>query len=551
MNTRLFTKPLLKLLLTGLLLLHFSHPVLASIEFTTTFDSTYQVLESGLTNVEHQIQIKNNLSHIYTTQYSIAIGENNLTNIRVKSNDHNAPTKIVASDTTTTLTITIPNPVVGKDQITKLNISYTSQNIAEHTGKIWELNIPKLAKANEAESYSRTISYPQSLGLPSVAFPLAKQILNPDNNGGISLIYQGFPTDSITLLFGSSQLYDLSLKYLINNPTHNLVKTEIALPPDTAYQLVTLDSLSPPPEKIKLDADQNWLAIYPLEGGESLSIEAHVYIELYPQPHFQFSTSVPDELTDPQTYWETNNETIRSLAGKLKTPENIYNYLLDNYSYNYGRVGVGSERLGALQALSSPNLALCTEFTDTFIALARAMGIPAREINGYANTTNDSLRPLELATDVLHAWPEYYDAPTSHWLQIDPTWGKTTGGIDYFSKMDFNHLTFVRHGQESVYPYPAGAYKPDSREKTVSVTFTDQLPNPVESYKLTTIENITTITNTGNVALHDYSITLKDGSSYLVAYLPPFGREIIPPPTPSKLSLFSRFLNWLTNLFAR
>ncbi|KKU87635.1 MAG: hypothetical protein UY18_C0029G0018 [Microgenomates group bacterium GW2011_GWF2_47_9] len=43
-------------------------------EFKTEFDSTYSVALSGTTDVNHKILITNNLSHIYTTKYTISIG---------------------------------------------------------------------------------------------------------------------------------------------------------------------------------------------------------------------------------------------------------------------------------------------------------------------------------------------------------------------------------------------------------------------------------------------------------------------------------------------
>ncbi|MFH2019310.1 MAG: transglutaminase domain-containing protein [bacterium] len=523
--------------------------VLADSEFSTNFTSSYEVLETGSTNVRHQVQIINNLSHIYTTDYSIVIGENNLTNVKVTSGGLLAPEETTTSENTTTLNIKIPNPVVGKDRITDLDISYTSENIAEHNGNIWEINIPKLSKANEAKSFTRTITFPNSLSKPTIVSPRPTNITQNSINNQTTYSYNGFPTDSITLLFGTSQLYELDLTYNITNPSRNTSNTEIALPLDTDYQRVTLDSIVPPPSEIKLDSDQNWLAVYSLSPDQTLDVKAKVYIEIFPTPTLNYSPNLAN-LTSPQKYWETKNTTISSLGVKLKSPQNIYNYLLNNYSYSYARVGVGSERLGALKALSSPGSAICTEFTDTFIALARAIGIPAREINGYAHTTNDLLRPLELATDVLHAWPEYYDETSGHWIQVDPTWGNTTGGIDYFSKMDFNHLAFVRHGQEPDYPYPPGAYKQDSRDKTVNVKIVENIPSPTPSFALSNSDSKTVVTNTGNVALHDYPITLEDGSSYQINYLPPFGHETISPKLLPKLSFFEHIYNFLKNLFA-
>ena len=130
------------------------------------------------------------------------------------------------------------------------------------------------------------------------------------------------------------------------------------------------------------------------------------------------------------------------------------------------------ERLGALKSLQTPEAAICMEFTDLFIATARANGIPAREINGFAYTENPEIQPLSLVNDVLHAWPEYYDSQKGAWIPVDPTWGSTTGGVDYFSKLDLRHFTFVIHGTSSTKPYPAGSYKLGSNpQKDVFVTF--------------------------------------------------------------------------------
>ena len=57
------------------------------------------------------------------------------------------------------------------------------------------------------------------------------------------------------------------------------------------------------------------------------------------------------------------------------------------------------------------------------------------------------------------------------WIQIDPTWGSTTGGVDYFDKLDTNHITFVRKGISPDEPLPAGAYKIDpNSDQDVTIT---------------------------------------------------------------------------------
>jgi len=54
---------------------------------------------------------------------------------------------------------------------------------------------------------------------------------------------------------------------------------------------------------------------------------------------------------------------------------------------------------------------------------------------------------------------------------IDPTWGSTTSGIDYFKNLDLDHIAFVIKGSESEYPIPAGGYKFENASKDVNVRF--------------------------------------------------------------------------------
>jgi len=57
----------------------------------------------------------------------------------------------------------------------------------------------------------------------------------------------------------------------------------------------------------------------------------------------------------------------------------------------------------------------CTEHTLLFVSLARAAGLPAREVGGVAFVNVDD-RPLF----GWHAWAEVHDG--EQWVTVDPTW---------------------------------------------------------------------------------------------------------------------------------
>src|SRR5205807_1297290 len=58
----------------------------------------------------------------------------------------------------------------------------------------------------------------------------------------------------------------------------------------------------------------------------------------------------------------------------------------------------------------------CTEHTLLFVALARAAGLPAREVGGVAYVGGDE------PAFGWHAWAEVHDG--SQWVAVDPTWGQ-------------------------------------------------------------------------------------------------------------------------------
>lgn len=483
-------------------------PIYASAEFTTSFVSTYTIGDTSNTHVVHDIQIKNNLAHIYTTKYTLAVGSDRVTSIETRVSGSKVTSSINQNGAATSITIEIPSPVIGKDQVTKIEISYDSPDIATQLGDTLTINIPRMSKANEAESFTRIVKVPQSAAVLSSVSPKGhgEQI----EDGQTIYTFIGHGNESITMLFGESVSYKLNLTYEITNPTVSTKETEIALPPDTPYQKILLDQLDPAPSAIRLDKDGNWLATYTLKSQEKKTIHAVLYATVSAIPKYLDPSGHGKELLESKEYWDTKSQLTSDLGKQLKTPRNIYDYLVDNFSYNYSRVKDGATRLGSTQGLENPLNALCTEFTDAFVALARNQGILAREVDGYAYSDNVKLRPLSIDTDILHSWPEYYDPSSFTWISIDPTWGNTTGGVNYFDKLDFNHIVFVRHGQESSYPLPAGAYKKDSSAKQILVEVSTPPPSVETTQRLGD-----TLKNIGNVAINDPEY----------GYLPPYGSQ--------------------------
>jgi len=504
----------------------------SSEEFETTFTANYIIGRDGKATVRQQIELKNKLSNIYATQYALEIGSTRIQNVNAFTNSgSNIPFEITQTDNKTAITLAFQEKVVGKNQSLKFTVQYQNLDSATLTGKVLEVNVPKIANHQDIEQYSVNIYVPQQFGQPTIVSP-DSYTLGTDQLTSV-LSFTSFNSDqSITAIYGDHQIFEFDFKYHLENRTVSNAIAQVALPPDTPYQKIYYDLISPRPESIELDSDGNWIANFILEPKQQIDLSAQGSAVLYLKP----TIDVPNQDQNlksyllEQKYWEVKQPDIKSLANKLKDPERIYNHLVDQFSYNYERIDIaGTNRLGAEAAINNPSNAICTEFTDSFVALARAAGIPTRELNGFAYTENSKLRPLSLVEDVLHAWPEYWNSDKKIWIPIDPTWGNTTGGIDYFNHLDFNHFVFAIHGSSSETPYPVGYYKLETTQgKDVNLNFSSIEPQPSQKFNIDftipetaalgpSITATITIDNQSNQAFYNQPLSLKTENYQLLS----------------------------------
>ena len=517
----------------------------ASENFSTDYNVTYTINKNASTHVNLNIAIANHTDQYYTPTYSIQVGFKQISNLGASDEEGGLTPEITKDTKGNSIKVTFNKRVVGIGNKHTLNISFDTSEVAQDLNHVWEINIPGLSDKNDFTSFNTTVIYPSALGSPAYIKPNVFPLI--DNVGNrLHFTKDQLGTSGISITFGSYQIYNFDLTYHLGNSRLFPIKTEIALPPSTNYQDVIIDELSPKPINVRTDKDGNWLAQYYLSPSKNLNVIAKgkVKINLLPKAEDLSSQDIQEYLKQ-NSYWDTQNSKIKNLATDLKTPKQIYNYIVRNLNYDFSRVSTEKPRLGALGVLENPSSAVCLEFTDLFIALSRAAGIPAREINGFAYTQNTKERPLSLVKDILHAWPEYYDFDKKTWIMVDPTWGNTTGGVDYFDTLDFDHFAFVVKGESSTYPLSAGGYKllVDKNSKDVNVNLGDDFKPKVNldpeisildpviggfapdlSLKLT--NNGNTLSPTSNLKLSTGFLTPKEQTIYF-SKIPPFGSSEI------------------------
>jgi len=522
-------------------------------EFEVNYNATYEVLTSGKTQVIQEVSLKNKLSNVYATQYSLIIKGGKIDNIQANDGEGPLKTEIKKVGQETIINLTFNQQVVGTGKTLNFTLRYDALDLAQKNGQIWEINIPKLGEKEEIDDYTLFLKVPKSFGQANFIKPPPVESNSEGNYNIFRFTKNQIILAGVNAAFGQFQIFDFNLSYYLENPNSHLGEIEIALPPDTAFQKISYQQIEPLPVNVRVDNDGNWLAKYILNPKEKIIVKAKGKAKIFGQPQEFFPPPKKETLKNnllPKKYWEADSPLIIQKAQELKTPRAIYDFVVKNLNYDFDKVEENPKRLGALQALSYPQSAICMEFTDLFIALSRAAGIPAREINGFAYTTNEKLTPLSLNTDVLHAWPEYYDEEKMAWIPVDPTWEKTTGGIDYFKRTDLNHFAFVIHGENSEFPLPVGSYKnSEIQEKNIQVTFgeyeEEKLPElgvefnlPEKIYWGIKNKGEIVIKNLGPGAAYRLNVRIKSSGVELTSSKEfPFSLEIFPPFASEKIEL--------------
>ena len=235
----------------------------------------------------------------------------------------------------------------------------------------------------------------------------------------------------------------LQHKITISNPTDNpIADLDLVVPlirNETARHVILSTNISSSVGQatVKTDASGNeyaqWTQVA-IASKENLTVEID-YLELSFSTRYQIDKSSVSsydtnsdlyrKFTKPEPLIESDSLEItneaRNLTVGLSNPvdmaSQIYNYVVKQLHYVEQK-----EEGGALWALNS-SIGDCSEYSYLFVALCRAVGIPARVDAGFAFYPN-----CQIVQDG-HMWAEYYLENYS-WVPVDATW-QTFNSLDY------------------------------------------------------------------------------------------------------------------------
>lgn len=207
----------------------------------------------------------------------------------------------------------------------------------------------------------------------------------------------------------------------------------LALPHDLPFQKM-LDTLvfNPPPMDILSDKWDQKVAHYHFENipaGEFVTVAMTAKAELFKTRFMIFPEktgslsevpkSIKDKyLADDTKYWVKDSymsETAKKVVGDETNcywiARKLFNFIIDKLEYE--RVGGWNVAPTVLKRGTGS----CSEYSFVYIALCRAVGLPAR----YAGSV--VIRGDDASTDdVFHRWVEVY-LPNYGWIPIDPSGG--------------------------------------------------------------------------------------------------------------------------------
>ncbi len=352
----------------------------------------------------------------------------------------------------------------------KIVLSYKSYGLLIKNGALRDLYIPAFSKdyqfitENSSEKVNTTIKIP--VGYGDINFIAPK--VDSAKEGDFWVV--NFPQDKLIgetgwIQIGTAQNFNFKIVQPYSSTTSLPISFntyKLTIPRDITSgpikQKVYYTSIDPAPYSIEEDSDGNLIATFKTAATAQGEIVITGYAVLTQDNSFDFKdsgdvSSIPKDVLEKNTksakYWESDDPEIKKVATELKGSEtNVYKIIQKTYQYVINKIDYSevkrfgiNKRQGALATLKG-GAAVCMEYSDLFIALIRAQGIPARGAFGYGYSALDSFSTED--NTINHQWAEVYIPSVKSWIEVDTTWGENGqeiigGDLNHF----YSHVASV------------------------------------------------------------------------------------------------------------
>jgi transglutaminase-like putative cysteine protease len=237
----------------------------------------------------------------------------------------------------------------------------------------------------------------------------------------------------------------------------NSARMWLPLPVTDAFQTVELKSINAPRTRTTLDEPEHGNKVLFLQLGPE---DSKKVVEIRYQIQRLEKSAYTEKVPEPGKYLSAvrlvpNNEEFRSIAGEvvegkkgdLVRARALYDHVIDRMRYM--KYGSGWGKGDAVYACDV-RTGNCTDFHSYFIALSRAVGIPARFAIGAGIPSERD----EGGIDGYHCWAEFY--AESKWWPVDISEGDKYSSLAtyYFGHHPANRIELSRGRDLVVEPGP-------------------------------------------------------------------------------------------------
>ena len=252
----------------------FAPDVFASNEFDISIDSSYNFNPGMPTQVNHTISIKNLTSKSTLSEYSLQLSTAEITQIKAHSQSETLIPQLNHDDNQTTIHLKLNHPALGQDKTNLISISYLDDSLAQSISENFQVNIPPLNRLNQFQKHQVYLFFPSYLSQPSIIIPATQPKLSISST---EFSYQS-PEETIKLIFGHTQSYQLDYHITLENPDTQPKQFSVTLPPLTTKQISAILNIDPKPKNIITDSLGNWLALYTLRPSSVQEINLSVLV---------------------------------------------------------------------------------------------------------------------------------------------------------------------------------------------------------------------------------------------------------------------------------
>lgn len=381
---------------------------------------------------------------------------------------------------------------IRSDAPFEVSISYLAYGLSSRSGLIYDIYIPGFSQnyqfqtATSQEQISTIVRVPKSLG--EINFITPTHNLTEDNGN----VYISFPTDALIgqtgwIQMGKQQIYSFNLTQIIPKTLEfpfGINIAQIILPRNVVgrgfSQEVFFEKILPKPLFVEEDSEGNIFASFAIRSNVETKIEisgfARVRITDEKPNGSNIELQNPQRYLEPGEFWEVDHPEIIAFAQYVRNQAKsdgellakLYSEVVSRIDYSLVKKYGLNIRLGALATLRGA-AAVCMEYSDLFIATARALGMPARAAFGYGYSTLAD--PKSGQNVEAHQWVEVFWE--GQWVAVDTTWGESGreiigGNLNHF----YTHLAYESPNDPSPFQlssFGQSSYLPDQLYHVVAV----------------------------------------------------------------------------------